>query len=64
MIARWKGIIKEINFEGSIKSFGYHLGDLSKKKNHLGPQNGPESLGTEKLLKIVIFQKTVLRQLE
>jgi hypothetical protein len=23
-IARWKGIIKEIHFGGSIKAFGYH----------------------------------------
>jgi hypothetical protein len=31
---------------------------------HLGPQNGPRSLGTEKLLKIVNCEKTVLSQLE
>jgi hypothetical protein len=31
--------------------------DPMKKKLHLGPQNGPESLGTEKLLKIVSCQK-------
>jgi hypothetical protein len=37
---------------------------LDLKKLHLGPQNGPESLGTEKLLKIVNCQKTVLSQLE
>jgi hypothetical protein len=34
------------------------------KKHHLGPQNGPKSLGTEKLLKIVSCQKIVLSQLE
>jgi hypothetical protein len=34
------------------------------KKHHLGPQNGPGSSGTEKLLKIVSFQKTVLSQLD
>jgi hypothetical protein len=34
------------------------------KKHHLGPQNGPRSLGTEKLLKIVSCQKIVLSQLE
>jgi hypothetical protein len=34
------------------------------KKHRLGPQNGPESSGTEKLLKIVSCQKTVLSQLE
>jgi hypothetical protein len=37
---------------------------LDPKKLHLGPQNGPESLGTEKLLKIVNCQKIVLSQLE
>jgi hypothetical protein len=35
-----------------------------KKKHRLGPQNGPRSLGTEKLLKIVNCQQTVLSQLE
>jgi hypothetical protein len=34
------------------------------KKIHLGPQNGPRSLGPEKLLKIVNCQQTVLSQLE
>jgi hypothetical protein len=24
MIARWKGIIEEIHFGGSIRAFGYH----------------------------------------
>jgi hypothetical protein len=28
------------------------------KKHHLGPQNGPESSGPEKLLKIVNCEKT------
>jgi hypothetical protein len=37
---------------------------LYPEKIHLGPQNGPESLGTEKLLKIVNCQKIVLSQLE
>jgi hypothetical protein len=34
------------------------------KKCGLGPQNGLESSGTEKLLKIVSFQKTILSQLD
>jgi hypothetical protein len=34
------------------------------KKHRLGPQNGPRSSGTEKLLKIVSCQKIVLSQLE
>jgi hypothetical protein len=33
---------------------------LVTKKRRLGPQNGLESSGTEKLLKIVHFQKTFL----
>jgi hypothetical protein len=34
------------------------------KKCHLGPQNGPRSSGTEKLLKVVSFQKMALSQLD
>jgi hypothetical protein len=34
------------------------------KKRRLGPENGPRSLGTEKLLKIVSCQQIVLSQLE
>jgi hypothetical protein len=34
------------------------------KENHLGPQNGPGSSGTEKLLKIVSCQKIVLSELD
>jgi hypothetical protein len=34
------------------------------KIRHLGPQNDLRSLGVEKLLKIVSFQKTMLSQLE
>jgi hypothetical protein len=37
---------------------------LYPKNIHLGPQNGLESLGTEKLLKIVSCQETILSQLE
>jgi hypothetical protein len=40
VIARWKGIIEEIHFGGSIIAFGYHS---IPKKLHLGPQNGPRS---------------------
>jgi hypothetical protein len=34
------------------------------EKHHLGPQNGPRSLGPKKLLKIVNYQIIVLSQLE
>jgi hypothetical protein len=41
MIARWKGIIEEIHFGGSIMPLD--ILRISIPKNlHLGPQNGPE----------------------
>jgi hypothetical protein len=64
VIARWKGIVEEIHFGGSIYSFGLSLRTSILKKLHLGPQNGP---GSENLLKIVNCQngqKTVLSHLE
>jgi hypothetical protein len=42
-IARWKGIIEEIHFGGSIRAFGLSLRRSIPKNLHLGPQNGPES---------------------
>jgi hypothetical protein len=63
VIARWKGIIEEIHFGGSI-CLWLSLRTLISKKLHLGPQNGP---GSENLLKIVNCQngqKTVLSHLE
>jgi hypothetical protein len=41
MIARWKGIIEEIHFGGSIRALTI-IEVLDPKKLHLGPQNGPE----------------------
>jgi hypothetical protein len=63
VIARWKGIIKEIHFGGSIMPLDI-IENLYLEKLHLGPQNGP---GSENLLKIVNCQngqKTVLSHLE
>ena len=60
MIARWKGNNEDIHFGGSIKAINYYLGARSWKKCHLGPQNDLESLGPEKLLKIVNCQQTIL----
>jgi hypothetical protein len=63
VIARWKGIIEEIHFGGSIMPSAI-IENLYLKKLHLGPQNGP---GSENLLKIVNCQngqKTVLSHLE
>jgi hypothetical protein len=42
MIARWKGIIKEIHFGGSIMPL-ISLRTSISKNLHLGPQNGPRS---------------------
>jgi hypothetical protein len=42
MIARWKGIIEEIHFGGSIMPSNI-IENLDLKKLHLGPQNGPGS---------------------
>jgi hypothetical protein len=43
MIARWKGIIEEIHFGGSIMPFWISLRTSISKNLHLGPQNGPGS---------------------
>jgi hypothetical protein len=47
---RWKGLVEEYNKE---KGLHYACGNgvccCDAKKRHLGPQNGPESLGPEKL---------------
>ena len=42
MIARWKGIIKEIHFGGPIIPSTI-IENLDPENIHLGPQNGPES---------------------
>jgi hypothetical protein len=42
MIARWKGIIEEIHFGGSIMPLAI-IEKLIPKNLHLGPQNGPRS---------------------
>jgi hypothetical protein len=42
MIARWKGIIEEIHFGGSIMPL-ISLRSSIPKNLHLGPQNGPGS---------------------
>jgi hypothetical protein len=42
VIARWKGIIEEIHFGGSIMPSAI-IENLISKNLHLGPQNGPGS---------------------
>jgi hypothetical protein len=43
VIARWKGIIEEIHFGGSISCLQLSLRSSILKNLHLGPQNGPGS---------------------
>ena len=42
VIARWKGIVEEIHFGGSIMPSAISF-NLYLEKLHLGPQNGPGS---------------------
>jgi hypothetical protein len=42
VIARWKGIVEEIHFGGSIMPW-LSLSTSISKNLHLGPQNGPGS---------------------
>jgi hypothetical protein len=42
VIARWKGIVEEIHFGGSIMPLDIIEEDHIPKNLHLGPQNGPE----------------------
>jgi hypothetical protein len=46
-ISRWKGIIKEIHFWGSIDSFGYHCGSQSPK-NSFSPSKWPQKFRNRK----------------
>jgi hypothetical protein len=55
-IARWKGIDEEIHFGGSIKPLAI-IEVLDHEKTSFRPSKWPQSLGTEKLLKIVNCQK-------
>ena len=41
--ARWKGIVEEIHFGGSIMPSTIIKEHDPEKKNYLGPQNGPRS---------------------
>jgi hypothetical protein len=50
-IARWKGINEGIHFGGPIRALNLSLRFPIAKKRCLGPQNSPESLGSEKTAK-------------
>jgi hypothetical protein len=60
MISRWKGVVEEIHFGGSIMSSAI-IEKLDPEKPSFRPSKWPRKL---KLLKIVNCQKTVLSQLE
>jgi hypothetical protein len=63
MIARWKGIVEEINFGGSMIPLAF-IENINPKKPSFRPSKWPRKL---KLLKIVYCQncqKTILSQLE
>jgi hypothetical protein len=63
MIARWKGIVEEIHFGGSIMPLAI-IEKFDPEKPSFRPSKWPRKL---KLLKLVNFQncqKTVLSQLE
>ena len=51
MIARWKGIIEEINFGGSIIST-YNVENLDLEKPSFGPSKWPRKLKTAKNSKL------------
>ena len=42
MIDRWKGIVEEIHFGGSIRAFGYHWEALSQKTFILALKMAPK----------------------
>ena len=63
MIARWKGIIEEIHFGGSIISLTI-TEDLYLEKPSFGPSKWPQKSKTAKNSKLPNCQKVVLSQLE
>jgi hypothetical protein len=66
MIARWKGIVEEIHFGGSIMPLAIFIEKLNPEKPSFRPSKWPMG-GKLKLLKIVNCQncqKIVLSQLE
>jgi len=54
MITRWKDISEDYDEKNGFRQKIFD-GIFSKKKHRLGPQNDSESLGPEKLLKIVNY---------
>jgi hypothetical protein len=63
MIARWKGIVKEINFGGSIIPL-FIMENIYSKKPSFRPSKWPRKLKLLKKVNCQNCQKTVLSQLE
>jgi hypothetical protein len=63
VIARWKGIIEEIHFGGSIMPF-LSLRSSIPKKPSFRPSKWPQKLKLLKIVNCQNCQKTVLSQLE
>jgi hypothetical protein len=51
MIARWKGIIEDIHFGGSIKSFGYIIEVIDPEKTSFRPSKWPRKFRNQKTAK-------------
>jgi hypothetical protein len=64
MIARWKGIIEEIHFRGSIMKEPYIEIFILPKKDSFRPSKWPQKLKLLKIVNCQNCQKTVLSQLE
>jgi hypothetical protein len=63
VIARWKGIIEEIHFGGSIMPLAI-IEDLDPEKPSFRPSKWPRKLKLLKIVNCQNCQKTVLSQLE
>jgi hypothetical protein len=63
MIARWKGIIEEIHFGGSIMPLAI-IENIDPEKPSFRPSKWPRKLKLLKIVNCQNCQKTVLSQLE
>jgi hypothetical protein len=63
VIARWKGIIEEIHFGGSIMTLSI-IEELDTEKPSFRPSKWPHKLKLLKIVNCQKCQKTVLSQLE
>jgi hypothetical protein len=63
VIARWKGIIEEIHFGGSIIPLAI-IEELDPEKPSFRPSKWPQKLKLLKIVNCQNCQKTVLSQLE